>query len=94
MIFADLPGGVEAIAGGGVTGMLVLVTTAMLRRTKDTDQRKDEFAQMVLDTASEREAKAWTERDAARAESLEARAQLERLRRHLDQQRYSGPDSG
>jgi len=27
----------EMVAGGGVTGMLVLVTTAMLRRSKDTD---------------------------------------------------------
>ena len=70
----------EMVAGGGVTGMLVLVTTAMLRRSKDTDERKDEFSKIVRDAAAEREAKA-ERREAA------AVAEVERLRQQLDQER-------
>jgi hypothetical protein len=80
VLLAEVSTATELIAGGGVTGMLVVVMTAMLRRTKDTDERKDQFATMVLATASEREAKAWAERDAAKAE-------LEDLRRQFDQER-------
>jgi hypothetical protein len=72
----------EMVAGGGVTGMLVLVTTAMLRRSKDTDERKDEFSKIVLDAAAEREAKA-ERREAA------AVAEVERLRQQLDQERLA-----
>ena len=81
MILAEVAA-MEMVAGGGVTGMLVLVTTAMLRRSKDTDERKDEFSKIVLDAAAEREAKA-ERREAA------AVAEVERLRQQLDQERLA-----
>jgi hypothetical protein len=83
MILAEL--GIETIAGGGVTGMLVVVMTAMLRRTKDTDVRRDEITSMVINSADDREARAWAERDKALAERDQAREEVARLRGLLEE---------
>jgi cysteinyl-tRNA synthetase len=80
VLFAETSPAVQTIAGGGVTGMLVIVMTAFLRRTKDTDERRDEFSRAILEASEAREARAWAERDAARAE-------LERVRQQFEQER-------
>jgi hypothetical protein len=87
VLLAEVSAAVQTIAGGGVTGMLVIVMTAFLRRTKDTDTRRDEFSKIVLDASAEREARAWTERDAALAERDRARAELDRVRDQFEQER-------
>lgn len=83
MIIAEIS--METIAGGGVTGMLIVVMTAMLRRTKDTDVRRDEITNMVMTATTEREVRAWSERDRAIAERDEARAEVARLRGLLEE---------
>lgn len=93
MLLAEISAGMETVAGGGVTGMLVIVMTAMLRRTKDTDERKDEFSKMIMDSAAGREAKAWAERDEARAEVERLRDQLEQERRAWQEERAQWPRS-
>jgi hypothetical protein len=87
MLLAEVSLGMEAVAGGGVTGMLVIVMTAMLRRTKDTDERQDQLTKTIMDTAAEREARAWAERDAARAEAERLGHQLETERRVWQEER-------
>ena len=79
--------GIDTLAGGGVTGMLVVVMTAFLRRTKDTDERRDEGARMVVDAAMEREARAWEERDKALLERDIAREEIEKLRAQFEKER-------
>lgn len=96
MVFADFSVGLDTLAGGGVTGMLVIVMTAFLRRTKDTDDRRDEASKMVMDAAMEREARAWKERDnallerdIAREETQGVRDQFERARQSWQEERDS-----
>lgn len=78
MILAEVS--VDMVAGGTVTGMLTVVMVAMLRRTKDTDERKDEFSRMVLETAAQHEAAAYAERDEARSEAARLRDELQKER--------------
>lgn len=85
MLLAEVSPTTELIAGGGVTGMLVVVMTAMLRRTKDTDTRRDEITNAVMDSAREREDRAWAARDSVIVERDEARAEVARLRRLLEE---------
>lgn len=72
--------GADTIAGGGIAVCLATVMTAFLRRTKDTDVRRDEFTTLVI-----------TERDRAWAEAEEARAEIAAVRveyeARLDEQR-------
>lgn len=80
MIFAvDI--GLDTIATGGVTAMLVAVLVHMLRRTKDTDERRDEATTMVIAACKESEAKAWAERDKVVAEMEQMRRAFEEERR-------------
>ena len=89
--------GIETIAGGGVTGMLVMVMLAFLRRTKDTDERRDHASKLITDALMAREAQAWArgdrleqERDAARVETAQYRALLEEERRsRKEEERWS-----
>lgn len=76
--------GLDTLAGGGVTGMLVTIMIVFLRRTKDADDRRDEASKIVMDAALEREARAWAERDKALAERDAARAETERVRGQLE----------
>lgn len=87
MTLAEVGLGLDTLATGGVTGMLVAVMIAFLRRTKDTDDRRDEATKMVMDAAMEREARAWSERDKAIVERDAARAETERLRSQFDEER-------
>lgn len=87
VLFAETSPALQTIAGGGVTGMLVIVMTAFLRRTKDTDDRRDEFSKAVLDASAAREARAWSERDAALVERDKARTDLERARDQFEKER-------
>jgi hypothetical protein len=93
VILAEVSPVTELIAGGGVTGMLVIVMTAMLRRTKETDERTDEFSKRIVSSAAEREAKAWAERDEAQAEVTRLRQQLEEERRAWREERAQWPPS-
>lgn len=86
MILADVTVGLDTIAGGGVTGMLVAVMYAFLRRTKDTDERRDEATTMLVSAADDREKRAWAERDRAIAERDAARAEAERLHALLEEE--------
>lgn len=83
MVFAETSVGLETIAGGGVTAMLIAVMTAVLRRTKEADERNDAFTKVVIATTTEREAKAWAERDDARAELAQVKDELARVRAQL-----------
>jgi len=65
MVFAEGPVALDTLVGGGVFGMLVVVMGAFLRRTKETDARRDDVSKMMVDAAMEREAIAWAERDRA-----------------------------
>lgn len=87
MNLADVSVGLDTLAGGGVTGMLVVVMTAFLRRTKDTDERRDAASKMIMEAAMEREARAWSERDRALLERDQAREETNRLRAELDLER-------
>jgi hypothetical protein len=87
MVFAETAVGLEMIAGGGVTGMLAIVMTAFLRRTKETDERRDEASNLIMSTSAERESRAWAERDAALTELATARAELARVNALLDARR-------
>lgn len=90
MIFAEVTVGLDTLAGGGVTGMLVVVMTAFLRRTKDTDERRDAASKMIMDAAMERESRAWAERDRALLERDQAREELNRYRTEVDTERRGG----
>jgi hypothetical protein len=87
MVFAETAVGLEMIAGGGVTGMLAIVMTAFLRRTKETDERRDEASNLIMSTSAERESRAWAERDAALTELATARAEIARVNALLDARR-------
>lgn len=87
MNLAEVSVPLETIAGGSVTAMLVAVMTAVLRRTKEADERQDEFTKVVVATAAEREARAWAERDAAREELALLKAQLEKERQEWSHER-------
>jgi hypothetical protein len=71
---AEVPGGLETLAGGTVTGMLVALMAILMRRTKDVDERRDEGTRMLIDGLHEQTERAWLERDAAlnRVTELEA----------------------
>lgn len=93
----NLSVGVDTVAGATVTGMLISVMALFLRRTKDTDERRDEAAKLIMDAAAEREKMAWAERDRAlaerdsfRAEADAARAEAARLQHLLDEARDAG----
>lgn len=85
MILAEVPLGLDTLAGGGVTGMLVAVMYAFLRRTRDTDERRDdasrareEAAKLIMAEALRRESFAWTERDRALKALEDLRVEMER----------------
>ena len=73
----------ELLAGGGVTGMLVAVMYAFLRRTKEADDFVSQTSQDAVNAALEREKRAWTERDRVADELEIARAEAARLRAEL-----------
>lgn len=83
--------GVETLAGGGVTGMLVAIMVIFMRRTKDTDDRRDEASRMLMEAARTQEARAWAERDKALAELERVRdnlqREIDRLREQYDMER-------
>lgn len=83
--------GIETLAGGGVTGMLVAIMVVFMRRTKDTDERRDEASRMLMEAARTQEARAWSERDKAVAELERVRdayqKEIERLREQYDVER-------
>jgi uncharacterized damage-inducible protein DinB len=78
--FAEAAVGFDTIAGGGVTAMLVTVMIAFLKRTKETDDRRDAGMLLLVEAASTREAQAWKERDAADRETEQVRALLDQER--------------
>lgn len=89
VLFAQI--GIETLAGGGVTGMLVAIMVVFMRRTKDTDERRDEAARMLMEAARQQEARAWQERDKALAELERVRdglqREIDRLREQYDIER-------
>lgn len=87
MVFGDVTVGLDTVAGGTVTGMLVVVMAAFLRRTKDTDERRDEGTRILIKAAADREARAWAERDRANAERDLARNETERIRERYELER-------
>lgn len=87
MIFGESPIGLDTIAGGSVTGMLAFVMVAFLRRTKDTDERRDEASRMLADAAMGREARAWSERDKALSTLDDLRREMARLQAQMERER-------
>lgn len=89
VLFSEI--GIETLAGGGVTGMLVAIMVVFMRRTKDTDDRRDEASRMLMDAARSQEARAWAERDKALAELERVRdslqREIDRLREQYDVER-------
>jgi uncharacterized protein YaiL (DUF2058 family) len=81
----------ELLAGGGVTGMLIAVMYAFMKRTKETDDRVDQASQSAVNAALESEKRAWLERDRAADERDTARAEAARLRAELAHWRESDP---
>lgn len=79
----DIGVGLDSLATGGVTGMLVAVMIAFLRRTRDADDRLDQNTKLVMDVAWGERDKAYAERDKAYAERDLARSEAERLRLEL-----------
>jgi hypothetical protein len=99
MLLAEGAVGLDTLVGGGVFGMLVVVMTAFLKRTKETDDRRDDVSKMLVAAAVERETKAWAERDRVWAQLEEERRQwqMERLtlmnRPSRSRPKSSGPNS-
>lgn len=89
VIFAEV--GIETLAGGGVTGMLVAIMVVFMRRTKDTDERRDEASRLLMDAARQQEDRAWAERDRLVAEIERLREnhqhELDRLREQQERDR-------
>lgn len=82
MLFAEGLVSLDTVVGGGVFGMLVVVMGAFLRRTKETDDRRDDVSKTMIAAALDREAKAWAERD-------RIWVQLEAERRQWQEERMS-----
>lgn len=79
-LFAEVQVGLETVAGGSVVSMLLAIMYAFLRRTKDTDERRDEASKMIMDAALEREERAWKQHDRVMLERDDARRETERIR--------------
>jgi hypothetical protein len=73
----------ELLAGGGVTGMLVAIMYAFLKRTKEADHLVSQTSQDAVNAALEREKRAWMERDRVADELAAVRAETTRLRAEL-----------
>lgn len=67
--------------------MLVVVMTAFLKRTKDTDDRRDEATKMVVEGALAREQRAYEDRDRVVAERDAAYNETARLRQQFEEER-------
>lgn len=94
MVFAEGVVGFDTLVGGGVFGMLVAVMTMFLRRTKETDERRDDVSKMMIAAAAERETKAWAERDRVWAQLEEERRRWQEERMTwMNHPRNSGPNS-
>jgi hypothetical protein len=59
-----------------VFGLLTAFTVNLLRRTKETDDRRDDATRIAMELATERERRAFEERDRAIAERDAAERQL------------------
>lgn len=87
MTLAETAIGLDTLAGGGVTGMLLAVMVAFLRRTKDTDERRDEASKLIMEAAMEERTRALKERDDARAETAALRSQFDKERQRWEESR-------
>jgi HD superfamily phosphodiesterase len=70
----------ELLAGGGVTGMLIAIMYAFLKRTKEADDRVSQTSQDAVNAALEREKRAWEERDRVADERDQARVERDTAR--------------
>lgn len=70
----------DQVLGGGIAATILGIAGILARRTRDTDERRDEVAKMAMDLAMEREGRAWSERDEILAENRDLQRRLARLR--------------
>jgi hypothetical protein len=82
----DVALGLDTLAGGGITGMLLAVMVAFLRRTKETDVRRDDLSTFVVQAAVAERDRAIADRDLARKEIDVLRANFEGEREELLQE--------
>lgn len=82
-----MTGSAEALIGGGIYGLLLLFTLQLLRRTKDTDERRDRLTEVIAQ--QEREASKERNQLAAEVESL--RAEIRRMKERDEPALQPGP---
>lgn len=77
----------EIAATGTVLGMLGVLMTHFLRRTKDTDELQIAAVNSRVEAAEHNEARAWAEVKRAEEERDAALARADRLQEQLDRRR-------
>lgn len=77
----------EAVAAGTVLGMLGVLMTHFLRRTKDTDELQVAAVNSRVEAAEHNEARAWAEVKRVETERDAAIARADRLQEQLDTRR-------